>query len=198
MRSAVQDLVDATRRIAARGWMPATSGNLSRRTPQGGFVVTASGVDKAALGWRDIVHLGPDGAPAPGSPKASAETGLHLARYRVDGAVGAVIHHHAPNAVLASRRFGDAVVLEGFELLKAFAGTTTHEARLVVPIVENHQDMDVLGPRAEAAVAASGPTWGYLVRGHGLYTWGPDLPTAERHAEALDQLLHYALEEARW
>lgn len=177
--------------------MPATSGNLSRRTADG-FVVTASGVDKLHLGPRDVVHLDADGVPAPGSPRSSAETGLHLARYRADPQVGAVIHVHAPRAVLASRRFPEAVVLEGFELLKAFAGTTTHAARMVVPIVDNHQDMDVLAPVAEAAIARCAPTWGYLVRGHGLYTWGPDLAAAERHAEALDELFGYALEEATW
>lgn len=178
--------------------MPATSGNLSRKRPEGGFLVTASGVDKGKLASKHVVHLGPDGIPEPGAPKSSAETGLHLARYRSDTLVGAVIHVHAPRAVLVSRRFTDAVVLEGFELLKAFPGTTTHETRMVVPIVDNHQDMGVLAPIAEAAVAAHAPTWGYLVRGHGLYTWGADLAAAERHAEALDELFGYALAEAGW
>src|SRR4051812_20644185 len=133
----VEALIGATQRAHGHGWMPATSGNASRRLAGGGFLVTASGVDKGRLGPNDVVTLDPDGAPLPGSLRASAETGLHLARYRADPAVGAVLHVHAPRAVLASRRFGGEVVLEGFELLKAFSGIVTHEARMVVPIVDN-------------------------------------------------------------
>lgn len=185
------------RRCAARGWVPATSGNFSVRLPEGTVLITPSGADKGALRPEQLIELGTDGRPLCAGALSSAETGLHLARYRADPQVGAVIHVHSTHSVLVSRRFGLRVVLQDFELLKAFVGFVTHEAAMVVPVLDNHQDMGVLAPLAEQALRDCAPTWAYLLRGHGLYTWGPTLSVAERHAEALDVLFHYLLQEAR-
>lgn len=189
------DLVAVARRAAARGWVPATSGNFSARLGPDRFLVTPSGADKGTLAAEDLVEVDARGIPLRAGARASAETVLHLARYAGDAGVGAVVHVHAPRAVIASRRFREAVVLDGYELVKAFAGVTTHETRVVVPVVDNDQDLARLAPVAEAAVARAAPTWGYLVRGHGLYAWGADALEADRHAEALDALFHYVLEE---
>ncbi|MEQ1505968.1 MAG: methylthioribulose 1-phosphate dehydratase [Myxococcota bacterium] len=191
------ELVRVARKAAARGWAPATSGNFSVRLPSGGVWITPSGADKGELTVDALLELDPTGRPTIPGRTASAETGLHLARYAADPGIGAIVHVHSPNAVLVSRRYADRVVLEGFELLKAFDGVRTHDARVVIPILDNHQDMDALAPLAEAAVRAHAPTWGYLVRGHGLYTWGAGMRAADRHAEALDALFHYLLQEAR-
>jgi methylthioribulose-1-phosphate dehydratase len=192
-----EQLVQVARRCAARGWVPATSGNFSVRLPSGGVLITPSGADKGTLHAEQLLELDADGRPLREGVTPSAETGLHLARYRADPHVGAILHVHSTRAVLVSRKLGPRVVLQDFELLKAFVGVTTHEATIVVPVLDNGQDMGALAPLAEQAVEDCAPTWGYLLRGHGLYTWGPDLAVAERHAEALDVLFHYLLEEAR-
>ncbi|MEQ1564598.1 MAG: methylthioribulose 1-phosphate dehydratase [Myxococcota bacterium] len=197
MNGIASELAAVARRCAARGWVPATSGNFSARLPSGDLLITPSGADKGALQPEALLVLDPRGAPRVPGQVPSAETGLHVARYAADPQIGAIVHTHATRAVLLSRRVGAEVVLEGFELLKAFVGVTTHEARLVVPVIDNHQDMAALAPIAEAAVARCAPTWAFLVRGHGVYVWGPDLAVAERHAEALDVLFHYLLEEGR-
>ncbi|MEQ1507986.1 MAG: methylthioribulose 1-phosphate dehydratase [Myxococcota bacterium] len=192
--TAAELVVSLARRAANRGGVPATSGEFSVRLGPDRFLI-AAGADQGAL--EAVLEVDGHGRPRMPGRRPPTETGLHLSRYAADARIGAIVHVHSTNAVLASRRFADAVVLEGFELLKAFAGCSTHEARLVVPIVDNHQDLAVLAERAEAAIAAVGSTWAYLVRGHGLYTWGPDPDQADRHAEALDILLHYAWLEAR-
>ncbi len=48
-------VIEAGRAAAARGWVPATSGNFSARIDERSFAVTRSGVDKGALTADDIL-----------------------------------------------------------------------------------------------------------------------------------------------
>ena len=73
--------------------------------------------------------------------------------------------------------------LEGYELLKAFPGTSTHEAALDIPVLPNSQDMRTLAAWVDALLDRQ-PMWGYLIDGHGLYAWGQDMAEARRHLEA--------------
>lgn len=195
MHDPVAALVAAGRTLAARGWTPATSGNLSVRA-ETGFWVTASGPDKGNLTPEDILRVDAEGRPIGVDRRPSAETWLHAALYERFPAIGSVLHVHSRSGTLLSRRVsGDTLVLSGFELLKAFAGTVTHDVSLRVPVVDNSQDV----PSIARAVAPllDGPDLapGYLIRGHGLYTWGATLPDALRHAEAFDFLFSCVLEE---
>jgi methylthioribulose-1-phosphate dehydratase len=189
--SAVDDVIEAGRLASARGWVPATSGNFSARIDGGRIAITASGVDKGSLGRHDILAIALDAPPPPGS---SAETGLHLEAYLRDPSIGAVVHIHSRNATVLSRRLAGtgALVLEGYELLKAFAGIRTHETALAVPIFANSQDIPAL-----AAEVAAQPNQapGYLIVGHGLYAWGRTMRDALRHAEAFEFLFGCALTE---
>lgn len=197
------ELGAVARLFGRRGWTPATSSNFSVRLDAEQVAVTISGRDKTRLGAKDMMRLDLAGnaidAPAPGV-LPSAEAGLHLALYRRDPAVGAVLHTHAPNAVLTTRLRPEAegVKLAGYELLKAFSGVTTHDTVLDIPIIANSQDIDALAAAADQRLdAVDGVCWSYLVRDHGVYAWGPDLASALRHLEALDYLLGIELELAR-
>jgi len=192
--SVVAQLAAIGRFAASRGWVPATSGNFSVRVDEGHAAVTRSGVEKGALTAADIAVLGID-EPIPAG--MSAETPLHLARYRTDACVGAVVHVHTIAATVLSRldaRHG-VVRLAGFEMHKSIAGFTTHESTIGVPIVENDQDTLRLAALVEERVDASVPA--YLLAGHGLYTWGATLDDARRHLEGIEFLLACALEERR-
>ena len=58
---------------------------------------------------------------------------------------------------MLSRKIGAGVLrLEGYELLKAFFGMSSHEACLQVPIVANSQDMDELQAAMSRACARHG------------------------------------------
>lgn len=188
-------LVAAARRAWLQGFLPATSGNLSARRPDGRLVVTESGRDKGALTEDELLVVDADGHPAEPGRRPSAETPLHVARYRADPAIGAIVHVHAPYGVVASRHFEDAVVLEGYELQKALRGVRSHDERVVVPIFDNDQDVDGLADRIEARL--TGAEVGYLLRGHGLYAWGADVEEAVRHVEAFEALFRCVLEEHR-
>jgi methylthioribulose-1-phosphate dehydratase len=88
------------------------------------------------------------------------------------------------------------VQLEGYELLKAFHGNTTHEAAISVPVLANTQDMPTLAAQVDALLDDQ-TLWGYLIDGHGLYAWGRDMAEARRHLEAFEFLLGCELELRR-
>jgi len=181
---------------AARGWVPATSGNFSHRLDARHALVTRSGIDKGTIGAGDVAVV-PLAGPVP--PGMSAETPLHLARYRASAAAGAVVHIHTVAATVLSRAELPAgyVRLSGFEMQKALAGHTTHEGALDVPVFANDQDTDRLAAPIEARLEGDAPVPGYLLAGHGLYAWGATMADARRHAEALEFLFACTLEERR-
>jgi methylthioribulose-1-phosphate dehydratase len=189
-------LIAAGQRLYALGAVPATSGNFSLRLAADELAITASGRDKSQLTEADILRIDLQGRPLTGGTP-SAETGLHLQLYARDPAIGAVLHSHSLNAILACRQHGDAVVFSGLELLKAFNGISSHEQSLVLPVFENDQDIAALAARVDAHMQGHSTGHAYLIRGHGLYTWGADLEECLRHSEALEFLFAYDLEARR-
>ena len=183
-------IADVGRDLYGLGWLPATSGNLSVRLGPDSCAITVSGCDKGRLTADDIMRVDLAGEPL-SSGRPSAETLLHTSLYRWSEGIGAVLHTHGPaSTVLGLRHEGlDRVVLEGYELLKAFAGVQTHAIRLAIPIFENTQDIAALADQVPARLdRAPAPCFGYLIRGHGTYVWGRDLGDAHRHLEALEYL----------
>ena len=178
----------------ARQWVPATSGNFSVRMSAGEAAVTATGADKARLGETDVIAAEISG---PKHPRASAEAPLHLMRYAAVPEIGAIAHIHSMPATLLSRRHEKAGLLrlEGWELLKAFSGVTTHEIALDLPIVPNDQDTDRLGALVEERMQSGTNAPGYLIAGHGLYIWGATARDTIRHMDAFDFLLTAILSE---
>ncbi|HVE84470.1 MAG TPA: class II aldolase/adducin family protein, partial [Myxococcales bacterium] len=65
----------------------------------------------------------------------------------------------------------------------------SHEQDLVLPVVPNSQDMAQLAALVERRLADLPGARGYLVAGHGVTTWAPDVPSLARHLEALEHLL---------
>jgi len=193
---AVESIAAIGRFASARGWVPATSGNFSCRIDARTIAITRSGVDKGDLGAADIAALDLDGTLPPG---LSAETPLHVARYRADRGVGAIVHVHTVAATVLSRmHLADGVIaMAGFEMQKALQGVTTHLGEVALPIFANAQDTDELAARIEARLGAAPAVPAYLLAGHGLYAWGQTMSDARRHLEGIEFLLTCALEERR-
>lgn len=190
--------VEALRRVGhvlwKRGWSLGTSSNYSvvvERDPLL-LLVTASGKDKGELKNDDFVLVGADGKPTlPNQPKSSAETLLHCAAAAMFPAVGAVLHTHSVWSTLLSQRFAPqgGILFEGYEMLKGLSGVTTHEHREWLPIFDNTQDIAALAEKVAAKHSKEGIAHGYLIRGHGIYTWGKDLEEASRQIEIWEFLL---------
>jgi methylthioribulose-1-phosphate dehydratase len=187
-----QDLAQEARRLAALGLMACTAGNLSARMggADGDLLVSPSGVDKGDLSAESFIRCTPEGRPREPGRRPSDETRLHAAIYRATGC-GAVVHGHGIHAVALGLRGGDRVAFTGIEMLKAFAGTTTHACTRTIPIVENDQDMDPLAARVLAARDAAVPA--VVVRGHGVYAWGRTVAEAGRHLETVEWLCRLRL-----
>ncbi len=168
-----------------------TSGNFSAvvtKTPLR-LAITTSGVDKGLLTVRDIVEIDGHGAVVAGSGKPSAEASLHLTIARTRGA-GAVLHTHSFWSTILSDGAADqgGLAIEGYEMLKGLVGVRTHDHREWLPILENTQDWAAAAPLVEATLAERPDAHGFLIRRHGLYTWGRDLAEAKRHVEILEFL----------
>lgn len=181
------ELIEAGKFIHARGWVPATSGNFSARLSDGSIAITVSGKHKGTLVLDDIMRVDSDGHSLDGK-KPSAETLLHSSLYRRYPKLGSVLHPHSPNAMLVSRLFAHELVLEDYELLKALEGVDTHEVRLVVPIFPNDQNISRLSLKVDEYIEMHGDIYGYIIAGHGFYTWGSSVADALRHVEALEYL----------
>ena len=129
-----------------------TAGNLSIRDA-GGFIITASGVDKVNLdpanlvkmvgtNWRNLDFLAKEGLVP------SKETLVHAALYATNPAINSVIHVH------------DAVVLEKAEYIMGLASTTS----------------TIFGANIEEAleIASFARHFNEYVNipGHGQFSWG--------------------------
>jgi methylthioribulose-1-phosphate dehydratase len=197
---AARELAAIGRRFYARGWVLGTSGNFSAvvsRTPLR-LAITSSSLPKGTLRASDILECDERGrVVSKTKAKPSAETLLHVEIAKRRGA-GAVLHTHSVWSTMLSdawlsnaRDSGDAdavVAIEGYEMLKGLAGVTSHEHREIVPIVDNDQDMPRLARRVGETLDRHPAAHAFLLRRHGLYTWGATLADAERHVEILEFL----------
>jgi methylthioribulose-1-phosphate dehydratase len=192
-------LIEAGRLLYSRGWSPATSSNYSARIDERHIAITVSGRHKGELKPGDVMVVDLAGRPVQCDRKASAETRLHTALYELFPQVGAVLHTHSVNATVLSRllKDHDTVRFRGYELQKAFAGVTTHEGELLLPIFDNTQDIPALAATTRQYLREFPQAPGYLIRGHGMYTWGQTLADSLRHLEALEFLLACELEIMR-
>ena len=192
------EIIINVRELSHLGWTPATSSNFSCRLDDRHAAITVSGRDKGKLKEADIMVVDFDGSAVGSDHRPSAETLLHTQLYSRYPEIGCVLHTHSQAQTVASRLYADAghVHLEGYELLKAFHGNTTHEAAVDLPVLGNTQHMPTLAAKVEALLDV-GPLWGYLIDGHGLYAWGRDMAEARRHLEAFEFLLNCELELRR-
>ena len=177
-----------------RGWSVGTSSNYSVVLGYDPLelLVTASGMDKGRLSETDFVRVGADGKPTEsGQPKSSAETLLHVEAARQPG-VGSVLHTHSVWGTLLSDLYFEQGGFEiaGYEMLKGLAGIKTHDHSIWVEIFDNTQDIPSLAEKVRDRFADTERPLlhGYLIRKHGLYTWGESIEEARRHIEIFEFL----------
>ena len=187
-----RELVAIGRRFYARGWVQGTSGNFSAvlsRDPLR-IAITASSVHKGQMRAAHILQMN-GSAEVSGSRGAvpSAEARLHVEIVRRRGA-GAVLHTHSIWGTILSGNAsrGDGLKIDGFEMLKGLSGVRTHEHSEHIPIVDNDQDMARLAVVVGDTLDRHPEAHAFLLRRHGLYTWGDSLADAERHVEILEFL----------
>ena len=203
-REVSRQLADIGRRFDARGWVLGTSGNFSAvvgRVPLR-LAITPSGMPKGDLTATQMLEIDATGvATSSGTGKPSAEARLHVEIVNVRGA-GAVLHTHSMWSTLLSDRHAAAggLAIEGYEMLKGLEGVTTHEHAEWIPVLDNDQDMVRLAGTVADVLRRRPASHAFLLRRHGMYTWGDTLSQAVRHVEIVEFLLEAVArtEEASW
>lgn len=177
--------------IHRQGWAQGTGGNFSAVLQQQPLtlLMAPSGVDKGLVQPADLITVDADGNVTEGNGKASAETLLHLAILETTGAQ-AVLHSHSIFGTLLSVHYApsEQMAFSGYEMLKGLAGIDSHEAQVCLPILANSQDMAALSAQVRQLLRQIPKLHGFLLAGHGLYTWGETLFQARRHLEILEFL----------
>jgi methylthioribulose-1-phosphate dehydratase len=175
-----------------RHWVTGTSGNFSAVVGLEPLrlLITKSGADKGALAPEDFFEVDERGSVVGGAGRPSAETEVHLAIVRARRA-RAVLHTHSVWSTILSDIYvkEGGLYIENYEMLKGLSGVWTHEHREWLPIIENSQRWPEVAPQIEEMLRARPEVHGFLIRRHGLYTWGDSIGEARRHVEILEFLL---------
>lgn len=177
----------------SRGWVLGSSGNLSAVVNGAPLrlAMSPSGFDKGSLLPEQFLLID-EHAQVLDDPhsKPSAESLLHI-RVVKERAAGAVLHTHSVWSTMLSDLHAEAggFSIQGYEMLKGLEGVTTHDHSEWIPVIENSQDMPALAERVQDALREHTRAHGFLLKRHGLYSWGKDIEQAKRHIEILEFLL---------
>lgn len=145
--SILNDMVSVCRRLAQKGMVSATDGNISVRTPGGTFYATRSSVHKGDVTVHDIVEVDRTGALIRGTGKPSTELKMHLFIYEQRPDVGAVVHAHptvatafaASGQALDNPVFPEVLVMLGKIPCAPYATPSTDEVpESIRPFVRDH------------------------------------------------------------
>lgn len=204
-----KELVDVIRYLSQKGWVPATSSNFSTKIDAHHISISRSGVDKSEFMEDDLIVINFDGEVLfPRGERSSAETLIHTAIYNHFENVNCVLHTHSVNGTLLSRVISKqneyvaegqlGTYFKGYEVQKAFFGTKSHEGKIFLPVFPNSQDMIVFSQELSLFLQSNTePIYGFLIVGHGLYTWGRSISESKRHIEAFEFLMECDLMERR-
>lgn len=194
MSSLKEQIAETIRSYHQRGWSPATSTNYSFLDETNTIWVSRSGVDKSQFSSEDFITVDNNGIATGeyAGIKPSAETLIHCVLYELFPETKVILHSHSVFPVLMSNMYQNEVPFEGYEVQKGFAGETTHEATVRIPVFDNTQDMVDFAQtlRSNQAIIKH---HSFIMRKHGTYAWGTSLFEAKRHLETLEYLseIHY-------
>lgn len=168
-------LIDICHRLAERGMVTATDGNVSARLAGGNILTTRSGINKGMVAAQDLVEVTETGEVVQGQGKPSTELGMHLFIYANRPDIDAVVHAHPTYATgfatagiaLDGCLFPEVIVGMGAIPLAPYATPSTHEVA------------ESLAPYVKTADAI-------LLANHGAVTYGTNLQDACFKMEKLE------------
>lgn len=193
----MKEAIAATIRLYnQKGWSPATSTNYSFLDEDNAIWVSRSGVDKSQFSENDFITVDSDGIATGdfANVRPSAETLIHCVLYELFPETKVILHSHSVFPVLMSSIHQHEVIFEGYEVQKGFAGETTHENTLHIPIFDNTQDMVDFAQTLKHNKEKINHHC-FIMRKHGTYAWGRNLFEAKRHLETLEYLSEVSYRE---
>ncbi|MCL4540034.1 MAG: class II aldolase/adducin family protein [Bacteroidetes bacterium] len=142
-----ENLLKTCRRLAEKGFVAATDGNISARLADGRVLVTPSARNKADVENEELIIVGMDGRVLEGIGRPSTEFAMHSFIYGARPDVRAVVHAHPPFATaFAAARipldglvFPEVIVAFGKIPLAEYATPSTPEvAASIEPLVKQY------------------------------------------------------------
>lgn len=188
------DVALACRALARAGLATGSLGHVSARVAQDRIAIRCRGPEDTGLLFTrsDAIREIDPADPAPGADwRVPHELAIHAAFYRAREDVGAVVHVHAPAAVLAG--------LAELELRPVFGAFDIPAARLAlagVPVFPRAALITRAELGDELVEAAAGADV-CLMRGHGITAVGPTIAAAFARALELERLAAVTLDLAR-
>jgi methylthioribulose-1-phosphate dehydratase len=189
MPDTLEEIIEAGRSFYANKWVLGASGNFSIVESHNPLrlVITSSGLHKGRLSPTDFVEVDECCDVLSGSGHPSGEALIHIAIAEARWA-GSILHTHSVWSTIVSQFYDGGFELSGYEMLKGLSGVRTHEHQEWIPIFENTQDYPAFAELIRTGLKQRPEVHCFLMRGHGLYTWGKDLQEAQRHVEILEFL----------
>lgn len=166
------------RSLFDRGLTHGSTGNLSVRLPDGGFLMTPTGSSLGALDPARLSRLDAAGRPLDGDPPTK-ESLLHLAMYGERPRCRAVVHLHSTWSTAVS-------VLDGVDPDDALPPLTAYYVMRIgsLPLLPYHPPGDV--GLAQAVRAYAGRHHALLLANHGPVVGGSSLSAATDAIEELE------------
>jgi L-fuculose-phosphate aldolase len=175
-----REVAEVARRLDDLGYVPAASGNVSARTPDGAVLVTPRGLDLAAVYPADLALVDPDdGRVLAGALAPSSETRMHLGVYAARPDVGGIVHTHA--------RFATVLACLGWDLPPVHYTLATLTPDAHVPLVP-YATYGTAELAANAAAALAGGRDACLLANHGTLTLGPTPAAALTRTITLEEV----------
>jgi L-fuculose-phosphate aldolase len=176
------DIVEAGRRMNARGYVASNDGNISARLDDGRLLTTPRSVPKGFMTPDMMVIVDYDGKKLMGDRDASSELPMHLEVYRHRPDVNAVCHAHPPIAT------GFAVA--GIPLTRAVLAEVVTTLGSI-PIAEYGTPSTAELPAAVRKYIKAHD--GMLLANHGAVTCGKDVMAAYYKMETIEHFAKISL-----
>src|SRR5262249_45295941 len=143
------------------------------------LAITPTGLDKDRLTLTQFLEIDDNANVVRGEGRPSAEALLHITIVRCMNAA-VVLHTHSVWSTVLSSVYASqgGITLDGYEMLKGLDGVRTYQHHEWLPILENSNNMIELAQRVSATLRDFSGIHGFLLRGHGLYSWGVSLQQA--------------------
>ena len=176
------DIVEAGRRLYARGFVASNDGNISCRLDDGRIITTPKSVSKGFMTPDMMVIVDYDGNKVAGDREASTELPMHLEVYRNRPDANAVCHAHPPLAT------GFAVA--GIPLTKAVLAEVITTLGSI-PIAAYGTPSTAELPEAVRQYIKAHD--GMLLANHGAVTCGPNVMAAYYKMETIEHFAKISL-----
>ena len=176
------DIVEAGRRMYARGYVASNDGNISARLDDGRLITTPKSVSKGFMTPDMMVVVDSEGRKMAGDRDPSSELPMHLEIYRNRPDVSAVVHAHPPLAT------GFAVA--GIPLTRAVLAEVITTLGSI-PIAEYGTPSTAELPEAVRKYIKAHD--GMLLANHGAVTCGPNVLAAYYKMETIEHFAKISL-----